>query len=221
MRAGDRLRLGAAVASKFGPDPSEREQRPVLIERGPQVHVEREPHHVLPRFGSGAYSAKLFAGTRHRFSGLGQPRLCGDAMLRILVTGAPPNFGGGRIPQRIMISSRTPDGRASWVRIPNPWRIDSLFAFRSHGQKLDLAMGIDHIRNEIKHMRAQILRQRSDIRQLARAGIVTASAEALLGRMLQKVDDLSAERDRLLGEQRVKYPGTNKVIKGTPAARRL
>jgi hypothetical protein len=70
-------------------------------------------------------------------------------------------------------------------------------------------------------MRAQILRQRSDIRQLARAGISTASAEALLGRMLQKVDDLSAERDRLLGEARVKYPGTNRVIKGTPAARRL
>jgi hypothetical protein len=82
-------------------------------------------------------------------------------------------------------------------------------------------MGIDHIRDEIKHMRGQILRQRSDIRQLARAGIVTASAEALLGRMLQKVDDLSAERDRLLGEARVKYPGTNKVIKGTPAARRF
>lgn len=83
------------------------------------------------------------------------------------------------------------------------------------------AMGIDHIRNEIKHMRAQILRQRSDIRQLARSGISTASAEALLARMLQKVDDLAAERDRLLGEQRVRYPGTNKVIKGTPAARRL
>jgi hypothetical protein len=82
-------------------------------------------------------------------------------------------------------------------------------------------MGIDHIRNEIKHMRAQILRQRGDIRQLARSGISTASAEALLARMLQKVDDLAAERDRLPGEQRVKYPDTNKVIKGTPAARRL
>jgi hypothetical protein len=86
---------------------------------------------------------------------------------------------------------------------------------------MDVAMRIDHIRNEIKHMRAQILRQRSDIRELARAGISTASAEALLARMLQKVDDLAAERDWLLGEQRVKYAGTNKVIKGTPAARRL
>jgi hypothetical protein len=82
-------------------------------------------------------------------------------------------------------------------------------------------MGIDHIRNEIKHMRAQILRQRGEIRQLARSGISTASAETLLARMLQKVDDLAGERDRLLGEQRVKYSGTNKVIKGTPAARRL
>src|SRR5690348_17959126 len=29
-------------------------------------------------FGSGAYSAKLLAGTRHRFSGFSQPRQCGD-----------------------------------------------------------------------------------------------------------------------------------------------
>src|SRR6267154_6643925 len=36
-------------------------------------------------FGSGAYSAKLFAGTRHRFSGFSQPRQCGDDVLRTLV----------------------------------------------------------------------------------------------------------------------------------------
>src|SRR6476659_8118305 len=51
-------------------------------------------------FGSGAYSAKLLAGTRHRFSGLSQPRQCGDEVLRMLVTGGPPERGGGGMPHR-------------------------------------------------------------------------------------------------------------------------
>ena len=59
------------------------------------------------------------------------------------------------------------------------------------------------------------MRQRGDIRSLQRAGISTTSAEELLARMLAKVDELCAERDRLVGEQRRKYPGTNKVINGT------
>jgi hypothetical protein len=58
-------------------------------------------------FGSGAYSEKLLAGTRHRFSGFDQPRQCGDDVLRMLVTGGPPNFGGGGIPQRIIVNSRS------------------------------------------------------------------------------------------------------------------
>jgi len=32
--------------------------------------------------------------------------------------------------------------------------------------------------------------------------------------MLAKIDGLCAERDRLVGERRRKYPGTNKVING-------
>jgi hypothetical protein len=32
---------------------------------------------------------------------------CGDDVLRMLVTGGPPNFGGGGIPQRIIVSSRS------------------------------------------------------------------------------------------------------------------
>ena len=56
---------------------------------------------------------------------------------------------------------------------------------------------IDHIRAEIEHMRVQVYRQRGEIRQLQRAGIPTASAEALLDRMLNKIDGLCAERDRL------------------------
>jgi hypothetical protein len=37
--------------------------------------------------------------------------------------------------------------------------------------------------------------------QLSRAGIPTISAEALLDRMLNKIDDLCTERDRLKIEQ--------------------
>jgi hypothetical protein len=81
-------------------------------------------------------------------------------------------------------------------------------------------MGLDAIRNEIEHMRRQILRQRKEIRDLQRAGIPTKSAEELLERMQAKVDGLCAERDRQLGEQRRKYPGTNKVING-PIERRF
>jgi hypothetical protein len=47
----------------------------------------------------------------------------------------------------------------------------------------------------------QVHRQRGEIRQLQRAGIPTASAEALLDRMLNKIDGLCAERDRLKKEQ--------------------
>jgi hypothetical protein len=62
-------------------------------------------------------------------------------------------------------------------------------------------MQLDHIRGEIERMRIQVLRQRGEIRQLHRAGISTVSAEALLERMLNKIDELCAERDRLKKEQ--------------------
>jgi hypothetical protein len=62
-------------------------------------------------------------------------------------------------------------------------------------------MGIEHVRAEIERMRVQVGRQRKDVLQLQRAGIDTASAELLLGRMLAKIDDLCAERDRLRKEQ--------------------
>lgn len=39
-----------------------------------------------------------------------------------------------------------------------------------------------------------------EIRQLQRAGISTAAADALLERMLSKIDELCAERDRLKRE---------------------
>jgi hypothetical protein len=80
-------------------------------------------------------------------------------------------------------------------------------------------MDLNFIRGEIEQMRRQILRQRKEIRDLQRAGISTRSAEELLVRMQTKVDGLCVERDRQVKEQRVKYPGTNKVING-PIERR-
>jgi phage shock protein A len=63
---------------------------------------------------------------------------------------------------------------------------------------------IDFIRAE--HRRRQVQRLRGEIRQLQHSGISPASAEALLDRMLNKIDELCAERDRLKKEQ----PGHNK-----------
>jgi hypothetical protein len=56
------------------------------------------------------------------------------------------------------------------------------------------------VRSEIERMRVQVGRQRSEILQLQKAGISTAAAEALLQRMLDNVDALCAERDRLKAE---------------------
>lgn len=64
------------------------------------------------------------------------------------------------------------------------------------GGMMDLGL----IRNEIERMRAQVGRQRKEILQLQRAGLPTASADGLLERMLAKVDNLCAERDKLKAE---------------------
>jgi hypothetical protein len=71
---------------------------------------------------------------------------------------------------------------------------------------------VEHIRAEIERMRIQIHRQRGEIRQLQKAGIPTASAEALLDRMLNNIDGLCAERDRLKKEQ--PGPTKGKVLGG-------
>jgi len=62
---------------------------------------------LVSGFGSGEYSAKLLNGTRQRFSGFSQPRQCGDDVLRMFVTGGPPVRGGGGMPQRISVMSRS------------------------------------------------------------------------------------------------------------------
>jgi len=59
---------------------------------------------------------------------------------------------------------------------------------------------LNFIRADIEFMRVQVGRLRKEIVQLQRAGISTASAEALLQRMLTKIEGLCAERDRLKAE---------------------
>ncbi|QOZ32888.1 hypothetical protein [Bradyrhizobium sp. CCBAU 53421] len=56
---------------------------------------------------------------------------------------------------------------------------------------------LDTVRRDIQYMRVQVGRQRREMLTLREAGISTGSAEALLGRMLDKVDGLCAQRDRL------------------------
>jgi hypothetical protein len=63
------------------------------------------------------------------------------------------------------------------------------------------------VRSEIERARVQVGRQRREILQLQKAGISTVAAEALLQRMLDKIDALCAERDRL----KAKLPGAPKV----------
>jgi len=66
---------------------------------------------------------------------------------------------------------------------------------------------IDFIRTELERMRNQVARQRKEILQLQRAGIPTASAETLLQRMLDKVDSLCAQREKLKAEIDVQIKG--------------
>jgi hypothetical protein len=54
-----------------------------------------------------------------------------------------------------------------------------------------------HLQSEIERMRYQVSRQRKDIAQLAKAKINTLPAEALLARMLVKIENLCAQRDKL------------------------
>jgi hypothetical protein len=49
---------------------------------------------------------------------------------------------------------------------------------------------IEFIGGQIERMRYQVQRQRREIILLQRAGIPSTSAEALLDRMLNKIDDL-------------------------------
>jgi hypothetical protein len=71
-------------------------------------------------------------------------------------------------------------------------------------------MGLEHVRSEIEHMRVQVSRQRKEMLHLQRAGVSTAAAEALLQRMLDKIDGLCEQRDQLKRE----LPPTRRVLGG-------
>jgi hypothetical protein len=102
VRSGNRFRLGPAVAFELGPESAEGEQG-----RSSFKAYHTTSFFPVAGFGSGAYSAKLLAGTKQRLSGFSQPRQCGEVVLRIFVTGKPPARGGGGMPHRIMTSSRS------------------------------------------------------------------------------------------------------------------
>ncbi len=66
---------------------------------------------------------------------------------------------------------------------------------------------LDHVRAEIEHMRVQVSRHRKEMLQLEPAGISTVAAEALLQRMLDKIDGLCQQRDQLKKELPAKRVG--------------
>ena len=71
-------------------------------------------------------------------------------------------------------------------------------------------MDLESVRREIEHMRVQSGRQRKEILQLQRAGIPTASAELLLLRMQDKIDELCIKREKLKKET----PAERRVLGG-------
>ena len=79
----------------------------------------------------------------------------------------------------------------SAIRIRNKKKIWLSSRFVLIASHRELAMGLDHIRSEIALRRLQVGRQRKEILQLQRTGIPTLSAEALLQRMLVKIDSLN------------------------------
>ena len=100
VRTRNRFGLGAAVTLEFV-------QRPPKAKSGrSELSANHTTSFFFFGFGSGAYSAKLLAGTRYRFSGFSQPRRCGDDVLRMLVTRGPPVRGGGGMPHRISACRR-------------------------------------------------------------------------------------------------------------------
>lgn len=56
---------------------------------------------------------------------------------------------------------------------------------------------LDLIRDEINHMRVKVGRHRREISRLQQAGLEVASTEALIGRMLARIDELCVQRNEL------------------------
>jgi len=103
MRSGDWFRLHAAISVIGRPDANKGKQR-----RSSFRANQTTSFFLVSGFGSGAYSAKLLAGTRQQFSGFSHMRQCGEDVLRMFVTGAPGVRGGGGMPHRIRTIARSP-----------------------------------------------------------------------------------------------------------------
>ncbi|MGJ4947211.1 hypothetical protein [Bradyrhizobium sp. HKCCYLS20291] len=56
---------------------------------------------------------------------------------------------------------------------------------------------LSFVRSEIDRLRIQVGRQRREIVQLQRSGIATEAAQALLQRMLTRLDGLREQREQL------------------------
>src|SRR5215207_1568672 len=67
---------------------------------------------LVSGFGSGAYSAQLLNGTRQRLFGASPPRQSGDDVLRMLVTGGPPDLRGARPVEEA--AERSNEGARAW-----------------------------------------------------------------------------------------------------------
>lgn len=121
---------------------------------------------------------------------LGEPTLNRGRASVFKGCATPPGENAGQ-PGRI--------GLSKVCQIFGTARVDTEFLLCAHSISPRVGHGLDYIRSEIEHMRLQVARQKK-ILQLQRAGIPTTSAEALLQRMLHKIDSLCAERDRLKAE---------------------
>jgi hypothetical protein len=74
-------------------------------------------------------------------------------------------------------------------------------------------MRLDFITTEIERLQVQIQRQQQEILQPQRVGFNTLPGEALLARMQASVENLCAQRDRIVRDQRRQ---NLRVHEGTP-----
>src|SRR5450755_4222461 len=119
---------------------------------------------LVSGFGSGAYSAKLFTGTRQRFSGLSHPRQCGDDVLRMLDWAGPCS--------RACVGSR-PRRRGCQLPSAPAWRAPPRLVWRHHKSVLGTSSSCPMIppyRADGKHPLIVVHRRAWAARILAREG---------------------------------------------------
>jgi hypothetical protein len=97
------IKRGRALVDTVYSNAGERRR---LYQYGFSPQVGRRFEHAAPQIRA-IMAEAIGYGTRHRLSCFNQPRQCGEVVLRMLVTGNPPARGGGGMPQRIIVSSRS------------------------------------------------------------------------------------------------------------------